>query len=295
MAKGPTINAAAVRSSGGQATEDSVSIQGWTIRSHHEPIIGDAEIESYKSMLGGVLNIPEIVFGNSYLRLVHERSGTCFSFNALDALKAWKEENLEPLQVDIAEEWQEARQSEIQGHGAMQLEYDWTFTTPYTGTLEGRSQGNGNAVGPCPVEEFVECQDQIDWGMLTSQDPILFYDSFTLYESELNDVGACHLEVKVRCMPKCWFVLLRFWLRVDGSLVRLREARVFCRFDGAGSGGVVLRELRHSEGTFQELTAGGAPPEGPSYRDSDTTATVLQAVAPVGSKLVKREKLEICM
>jgi type 2A phosphatase activator TIP41 len=30
-------------------------------------------------------------------------------------------------------------------------------------------------------------------------------------------------------MPRCWLVLLRFWLRVDGCLVRLREVRHFCR------------------------------------------------------------------
>lgn len=33
---------------------------------------------------------------------------------------------------------------------------------------------------------------------------------------------------QVRVMPSCWFVLLRFFLRVDGTLVRLREARFFC-------------------------------------------------------------------
>ena len=31
-------------------------------------------------------------------------------------------------------------------------------------------------------------------------------------------------------MPRCWFVLLRFWLRVDGVLVRLRETRLCCDF-----------------------------------------------------------------
>jgi hypothetical protein len=30
-------------------------------------------------------------------------------------------------------------------------------------------------------------------------------------------------------MPRCWLVLMRFWLRVDGCLVRLRDVRHFCR------------------------------------------------------------------
>ena len=37
-----------------------------------------------------------------------------------------------------------------------------------------------------------------------------------LFDDELHDNGAAKLSVKVRVMPGCWFVLLRFWLRVDG-------------------------------------------------------------------------------
>lgn len=33
---------------------------------------------------------------------------------------------------------------------------------------------------------------------------------------------------QVRVMPGCWYALLRFFLRVDGTLVRMREARLFC-------------------------------------------------------------------
>lgn len=35
--------------------------------------------------------------------------------------------------------------------------------------------------------------------------------------------------VKVRLMPRCWLVLLRFYLRVDKVAVRLRETRYFCQ------------------------------------------------------------------
>jgi len=65
-------------------------------------------------------------------------------------------------------------------------------------------------------------------------------------------------------MPRCWLVLLRFWLRVDKVLVRLRETRYFC--DTANAPATLLREVKHSEGTFVELRAGGAPPEGVRIR-----------------------------
>lgn len=104
--------------------------------------------------------------------------------------------------------------------------------------------------------------------LLRARDPIQFYAEVPLYESELDDNGSSQLSVKVtmptfsllhvvakalchfavtrwpecarlkdisldsgqqvRVMPSCWFVLLRFFLRVDGTLVRLREARFFC-------------------------------------------------------------------
>jgi hypothetical protein len=54
-------------------------------------------------------------------------------------------------------------------------------------------------------------------------------------------------------MPSCWFLLSRHYLRVDGSLTRCRETRMFHRFSvgsGEGGGGAVVemevcwRELR---------------------------------------------------
>lgn len=246
-------------------------------------------------------------------------------------------------QVNVAGKWQAARQEEIKRQQAVILEYDWTFTTPYTGilchtsaTAAGQPQqehvttsfttaagshatglgqpsaGSSNAQAesastagdagqmrdayavhcshqqqhqqqPCntavdshqPHEagtssthqhshqlpstaqaslqqldgaatfkepasratdnsgvlpEWQSTTTQIDRALLMQRDdPILFYADVPLYESELDDNGVCQLAAKVRVMPKCWLVLLRFFLRVDGCLVRLRETRLFCR------------------------------------------------------------------
>ncbi|CAI5495273.1 unnamed protein product [Closterium sp. Naga37s-1] len=51
-----------------------------------------------------------------------------------------------------------------------------------------------------------------------------------LYEDELADSGISLLTARARVMPTCWFILLRFWLRVDGALMRLRDSRFFCAF-----------------------------------------------------------------
>lgn len=54
-------------------------------------------------------------------------------------------------------------------------------------------------------------------------------------------------------------MLLRFFLRVDGVLVKLRETRIFCPFVDDRTVGPIIRELKHSEGTFEELSKAGAP------------------------------------
>lgn len=68
--------------------------------------------------------------------------------------------------------------------------------------------------------------------------------------------------MQIRVMPKCWYVLLRFFLRVDKVLVKLRETRIFCPFSNKTTAGPIIREVKFSEGTFEELSKDGAPPDG---------------------------------
>ncbi|KAI9080672.1 hypothetical protein K1719_037338 [Acacia pycnantha] len=70
---------------------------------------------------------------------------------------------------------------------------------------------------------------------------------------ELADNGVSLLTVKVRVMPSSWFLLLRFWLRVDGVLIRLRDTRLHCIFGGAENP-VILRETCWRESTFEALS-----------------------------------------
>jgi type 2A phosphatase activator TIP41 len=303
-----------------------IAIAGWRVRATKAPIIGDAAVEAATRRLGNVLTVPEILFGNSRLELSHVASGVTLSFDALDALTAWRREDLPPLKVTLAQQWQAARREEIERQQAVVLEYDWTYTTPYQGTLAlaGGSGGGGMPPHHCgeacsggsdaapavgssgraqeictSLEEQPQSQaaaaqahaaavaaalggpsgdppgasrpaavaaaaavapaasaaavvprakapaaagpraalpawqptaQQADRALLLSRDePILFFADVPLYESELDDNGCSQLGVKVRVMPRCWLVLLRFWLRVDGCLVRLRETRLFCR------------------------------------------------------------------
>ena len=131
--------------------------------------------------------------------------------------------------------------------------YDWTFTSPYRGSVDvagtpapattttattgggggdgdGDGGGGGHSTSSGSGEEiWVGTEERVDRGLLMERDPILFYDEMTLYESELDDNGEMSMSLKVRVMPRCWYVLMRLWMRVDGVLIRLRETRFFCR------------------------------------------------------------------
>ncbi|GAB4815558.1 hypothetical protein N2152v2_002604 [Parachlorella kessleri] len=279
---------AAVRAAGGRVlSSDSVGIGGWVIESRSSCITADAEMERLKDDMQ-VLATPEQFFGSNSLTLRHESSG-------------WVKDKSQPVQIGDAPLWQQSRRRDMEETGAKPLEYDWTFTTSYTGSL-GRAAdgtagaadaGKGGGGGEAGLPAWGPTQEQMDRGLLMSRDPILFFAEIPLYESELEDHGASQLSVKVRVMPKCWYVLLRFWLRVDKVMVRLREARLFCQFDTPERAAVVLREVKHSEGTFDELARGGAPPEGLAYADADAASAALQAVAPVGVKAFRLERLQL--
>jgi hypothetical protein len=70
-----------------------------------------------------------------------------------------------------------------------------------------------------------------------------------LYEDELADNGIAILSVKIRVHPERLFVLSRFYLRLDGVLVRVRDTRVFVEF----ATGEVLREYQAREETYANV------------------------------------------
>ncbi|EIE23570.1 TIP41-domain-containing protein [Coccomyxa subellipsoidea C-169] len=251
----------------------------------------DAELDAYKAELDNAKNVPEQLFGDSFLRLSHTDSGVCLEFTALDALHTWRKDDRPPVRVGAAEDWLKSRQKDVEASGAVSFEYDWTYTTSYKGTLRVESNGEASVSGR--KAEWVPTSEQMDRSLLMARDPILFFDEVPLYESELDDNGASQLAVKVRVMPECWFVLLRFWLRVDRVLVRLYETRYMADFRAGPGQPQVTREVRCCEGTFNALHAAGAPPDGPAYKDADSASTALQAAAPIGVTEFRTEKLQL--
>ena len=81
------------------------------------------------------------------------------------------------------------------------------------------------------VDKF-QCEPtdlQINYEKLKIEEKMLFYDEVVLYEDELDDNGCTKLSVKLRVMPSGFFLLQRFYLRVDATLVRVHDTRQTCK------------------------------------------------------------------
>ncbi|KAF8406240.1 hypothetical protein HHK36_008325 [Tetracentron sinense] len=258
-------------------------IHGWEIESRKGSILKSIDLQQWEQKLQ-TSHLPEMVFGESSLVLLHMNSGIKIHFNAFDALTGWKQEALPPVEVPAAAKWK-FRSKPLQ---QVILDYDYTFTTPYCGSeaVEINTEKHGRETiseESCSLH-WEDCKEQIDVVALASKEPILFYDEVVLYEDELADNGVSLLTVKVRVMPSCWFLLLRYWLRVDGVLVRLRDTRMQCAF-GNSANPSILRESCWRETTFQALSEKGYPSDSAAYSDPSIISQRLPIIMHKTQKL----------
>jgi len=178
-------------------------------------------------------HFPEMVFPQNKLKIQHT-SGFNIEFNALDALKQVVVGKM-PLKVACSEEWKLARV----GTGFTEKHihpFDWTFSTEYSGTV------SGNHI-------VQKCSDEIDLEKLKVREEILFFKEVILFEDELHDNGIAISSVKFRVMPSGFFLLNRFFLRVDGVLVRVIDTRLHYEIENK----YVLRERAFREGRFSDI------------------------------------------
>ena len=70
-----------------------------------------------------------------------------------------------------------------------------------------------------------------------------------LYEDELADNGIAMLSCKIRVMPARLLLLVRFFMRLDGVVFRIRDTRVFVEFGSQE----VIREYTAREDTYEDV------------------------------------------
>ena len=142
-------------------------------------------------------HLPDMLFADNILRLQHRARGFGVEFNALDSLKL-VDPAADLIKVSVAKEWKETR-NEFEFIDKMVHPFDWTFTTPYKGTLIGANgaeeleEANNN--NKMSVSETDEC---INIEKLKIAEQISFFDEVTLFEDELSDHGTSSLNIKIR-------------------------------------------------------------------------------------------------
>ncbi|QLL31538.1 hypothetical protein HG536_0B04020 [Torulaspora globosa] len=232
----------------------SMTINDWTISTKKRPILNSQELEHWEKHELRGLTLPEMIFGNSFVRIENTRYGWTLQFNALDALKLV---NLADsgIRVSYSKKWMDSKQKKQSQKSSSPSEfemddsslqiahhYDWTYTTRYKGTER------------CQNEKYRLKRDDtqsLPLDKLARPDHILFYDDMILFEDELADNGISILNVKIRVMNERLLLLSRFFLRVDNVLARVMDTRVCVEFDE----NKVMREFKEMEGDYKSLLA----------------------------------------
>ena len=141
----------------------------------------------------------------------------------------------------------------------MEIISDWTFSTAYKGSLRfisNHSDRIKNLTGlrlicsePQGEIRVEQTEEQIPYNKLGPENPILHHGSLYLFESDLEDCGYAMAQTRFRVMEDCYFILVRYYLRVDGVRVRMFDTRIYHEF-GTNH---LIREFKHLESDFEML------------------------------------------
>uniref|UniRef100_A0A7S0T6T7 TIP41-like protein n=1 Tax=Erythrolobus madagascarensis TaxID=708628 RepID=A0A7S0T6T7_9RHOD len=224
----------------------------WHVSVKRGAIASAAESEELESRLE--MKLPGMVFPRNELSCVLRpqasscslessalSSGAGFKFTAINALATVAKQAEPDLSVGAAEAWQRGNQARLQSVQMAELPHatDWTYTCKYTGSLTG-------------LREITPAMTRINMEECRRTDlPIAFYGESMLYEDELDDHGASTCSARIRVMPTFMLVLLRFFLRIDGVLVRIHDTRFYHDFRSR----VLVQHIQHREAKHEAYRA----------------------------------------
>ncbi|KAF2705667.1 TIP41-domain-containing protein [Pleomassaria siparia CBS 279.74] len=212
--------------------DTSITRDAFKITTRKLPILKAGPIDEMTKKLG--IAPPEMIFGDNLARIEHIPSGWSLEFNAFDALDRVDKTGASMLEVSYSKEWQKNRQKQFEDIKEVVKPFDWSYSTDFKGTETGDSKLQPTGT-PIPL------------ALLRRPDPILFFDDVMLYEDELADNGIAMLSCKIRVMPARLLLLVRYFMRLDDVLVRIRDTRVYVEF----ATGEVIREYTAREEKYE--------------------------------------------
>jgi len=239
----------------------------WRVTTRKLPILKAEPIEELSNAIG--IPIPEMIFGDNIAAITHVKTGWTLEFNAKDAMDRVSKTEEGMLQVAVAEEWKKERSHQEEVKQVVKP-FDWSYSTDYKGTTHA-----GEAKGGW--EETDQSRSPIRNDLLSRPDPILFFDTVDLYEDELADNGIALLSIKVRVMPERLLLLSRFFLRLDGVIIRIRDTRVYIEHAANN----VIRQYTAKEekyDTVQEMLKSKRENAPEAFRDANRLAPLLKTV-----------------
>ncbi|KAI4110523.1 MAG: hypothetical protein LQ339_001389 [Xanthoria mediterranea] len=214
-------------------SDKSVVQHGFQITTRKLPILKAGPIDHMTAKLG--IAPPEMIFGDNIALIEHLESGWKIEFNAFDALDLVDKTGNSMLQVAHSKEWQSTREKKHEGITEVVKPFDWSYSTGYKGTEQSKSKAFEPSDTPIPLE------------LLKRPDPIIFFDEVMLYEDEMADNGITLLSCKLRVMPARLLLLCRFFMRLDGVMLRIRDTRIYVEFQT----GEVIREYTAREDKYE--------------------------------------------
>jgi type 2A phosphatase activator TIP41 len=164
--------------------------------------------------------------------------------------------------------WKKKDMSKVKDFKQIEVISDWTYSTPYKGTVLRLSSAakrvfletslqfpalmtSAGIEVPKSKLSIVPSKTELPLHRLGRDNPILHFGEVYLFEDDLGDQGYCCCNLRYRVMADCFYVLHRYYLRVDQVLVRIFDTRIFHSFDS----NEVLREFTYKESTYDELRA----------------------------------------
>jgi type 2A phosphatase activator TIP41 len=212
----------------------SITKGNFTITTRKLPILKAGPIEDMTKKLG--ITPPEMIFGDNMTRIEHAPSGWFIEFNALDALDRVDKTGENMFKVSYSREWQQNRQKQFEDIKEVVKPFDWSYSTDYKGSTPS-------------TPSFQSTERPIPLELLKRPDPIHFFDEVMLYEDELADNGIAMLSCKIRVMPARLLLLVRFFMRLDDVVFRIRDTRVYVEF----AADEVIREYTAREAPYEDV------------------------------------------
>lgn len=139
--------------------------------------------------------------------------------------------DLKPKQIQVKEAaiWKKKDMSKVKDFKQIEVISDWTYSTPYKGSLFRLSKharrleletslklAADSAAAKTAVISVEEAPGlEIPLSRLGRDNPILHFGELYLYEDDLGDQGYCSCTLRFRVMADCFYVLHRYYLRVD--------------------------------------------------------------------------------